>query len=771
MVVWGAIALPVAVLLSVIDLPKSYTVDTVMRFPSVEGAQSDIMRDVAITQSQSIVNLFKSYSVLESTVKKQKLQLRLNDKSHFRLKTFDYISYTDELGVGAYEITFLSGGNVRLDYTPTTSKNKYSLFTGPLINKRTLEILGLQLIFSTEFLKSATVNSILTFDFHTKEEIIETLRKKFDIAPLGGANFKITLKDRDPWLVADILNQLRDEFLDVYYGTTDVQDVSVLAQMEKNLALAKDRLEKSQNELSNYYKEHPELIARENDEEGSSLEYLESRSELADLRNRIARLKGSYSAKPLGMKNTEYYYWSHEILSRMAESDEAKANILRNQIQSLNENLNQAQSTYNPGHPKVEEIEIRLKQKYSEIDEVYAALMNKLNGQESRLQQQMAANAPRRRARASVKVQLELERLVTNNTNNERTYDRLLTQFNRAKLSTGSEFFKVNIVDKARPALYEPPSLKGRLIIAGIAAFILGFLPPLFVIGYNILFVRIWTQDDIKNFLNLKCLGFVNYRKVDGYLNLPLFGGSRREHNSLDPLLLYHGDSHTLEDLESYRAIREECLTYFSEEKSGPALVLLTTSTRPGEGKSTCSSNLALSFARTGKKVLLIDAELRLGQIDIIFGKNGELGLMDLLRKPISSIQDFLEECKQIIMKTDQENLDIVSKGKTDPSAAEMVGSEKLRAFIEWAKMAYDIVIIDTPPLAVTADPLALLNEVDGVVFVTRSGRTILSEARECIQSIRERKVRVGVILNRASVSPFKHNKYRKYGYYYKIGN
>ncbi len=800
--VWLMLALPAGIILSFIDLPKSYTTATVMRFPNVVGAQTNMMRDIAITQSESIMSIFRSYQVLAATISRLQLRFRIQTTYKFRKNIFEKVEYSEDLAEGTYFIQIFDGKGAVLDFQPAGGRARFNLFEGGLAGGKQLKISGLELVFKPEFLKT-NKNDKLECSFVSNTSVIESLAKRLKIKPLGSVNFEISMKDQDPFLVADIINTLRDEFLHVYYGTTEVQDVNVLVQLEKNLELAKERLEKSQNELSDFYKQNPSLLGSEQRSTGNPLLYMEYKSELTLSESRLNKLKSISGARPQSQEADEESFWANEVLTALSEAGEPRSGILKSKLYKINREYIEAQAKLSAGHPKLEELRTQIEEVVSETQSVARSFIGDYSSKVENLRQKAAQAMPGEAARPSVKVGLELERLTTANQNNENIYNNLLQSYNRAKLVTGSEFFKVTVVDAARPAIYLPPSLKSRLLVA--VAFI-GFLLliiPFFFLAWHIVFLKFWTKTDVVKLMGLKALGEISFRpkitepslkqQIEKPKNkmgmIKQFGRSQAEKNPSsdkeqdsgtetvtlakdsnknlpDSQLLYFGSAYTLEDVESYRLLREECLNYFVG-RSSHRICLLVTSTHPGEGKSTCASNLAISFARTGKKVLLVDADFRLGRIDTMFGYSSQYGLLDLLKSDTSTDSELMEQASEAILPTAQSNLFLAPKGSQDASAGELIGSDRLLTFLRLARIDFEVVIIDTPPVAITADPLSLLDCVDGVVYVCRSGMTAVSDARDALQLVMDRKVKIGMIVNAVTRSPFQGNRYSKYGYYY----
>jgi capsular exopolysaccharide synthesis family protein len=785
---WLVVSIPVGILLSIYNLPKSYTSATVMRFPQVVGAQTNVMRDVAITEGQSIISIFNSYQVLDAAIKKLSLRLRITTANTFHRDAFKEANYGENLGIGRYTIELENrGSTATIQYKPALGTSAYKIFSGPLREVGHLVIPELDLQFKPEFLQDLKGTKI-ELEFMSFEDAFRDLRKNVSARPLGGGNFEIKLKDRDPYLVAEILNTLRDQFLEVYYGTSEVQDVGILVQMEKDLELAKSRLEQSQDELSKYYAAHPELIQQQGPSQSENMAYLESRQQMTALELRKKRVQQAFAAKEDVPEPEKMLFWALELLSAMSEAGEAKANIFRNSLNEMNSRLMAHKRTLAPEHPKIKAAEAEMMAVYKEIEETEANLIRRMDQDLADAQQRLTLNTPRGVNRPAVKVQLELERLNNNNTNNQNIYDRLNESYNKAKLVTGSEFFKVTVVDPARPALYKPPSTKTRLFIAAAAVLFLMVIMPGLVLVWGLVFIKIWTKDDVRRLLTLKTLGEIRLNKKKKSKNKKLADNKNAKaadssttsatsiattmstttnSGSVDPLLLVYGELSRGEDLEAFRHVREEIENVFRNRANPGKFCIMITSSRPHEGKSTCASNLAITFARKGKRTLLIDADFRLGRTAKIFNLTVGTGIDTLLDQTDMTAAQFLESATLAFQPTLQRNLVVAPRQSSRPNASELISSDRFKAFIRLSREQFDVVIIDTPPIMITPEPLSLAELTDGVVFVCRAGLTVASEAREAIEILQERTKKVAVILNGVKTSPFQENRYTKYSYYY----
>lgn len=203
---------------------------------------------------------------------------------------------------------------------------------------------------------------------------------------------------------------------------------------------------------------------------------------------------------------------------------------------------------------------------------------------------------------------------------------------------------------------------------------------------------------------------------------------------------------------ESVRTLRTNL--QFSEIDS-ELKTLLVTSTIPGEGKSYISSNLAVSFAQAGKKVLLIDSDLRKGCQHKIFKVLNNRGLSNLL---INDIKDY----RQYILKTSQENLSIIPRGVFPPNPSELLNSKKNAELIEMLKSDFDLVIIDGAPSSSLADSLILSTYVDKVLMVCSIDYTPKSELLNTKKALENVGAKLaGLVVNNMST------KQGSYGYYY----
>lgn len=191
-------------------------------------------------------------------------------------------------------------------------------------------------------------------------------------------------------------------------------------------------------------------------------------------------------------------------------------------------------------------------------------------------------------------------------------------------------------------------------------------------------------------------------------------------------------------DAEQFRTLRTN-ITFSSTDTDIRTIVV--TSAAPFEGKSTTSANLAVVFAQEGKRVLLVDGDMRKPTTHFTFKIENKDGLSNVLTK-----KSTLEGA---IHPTEVEQLDLLTCGPIPPNPAELLVSKSMEALIQQMVTMYDLVIFDAPPVLSVADGKILANKCDGTILVINAGHTekdLALKAKEAIESSNSRII--GAVLN-----------------------
>jgi len=243
------------------------------------------------------------------------------------------------------------------------------------------------------------------------------------------------------------------------------------------------------------------------------------------------------------------------------------------------------------------------------------------------------------------------------------------------------------------------------------------------------------TPEDVKASFSLPLLGMVPLVRRSGF---DLFGPEEGEAVRL---------------FEAYRVLRTNLMLGHEAPKSHP--VLLVTSSRAGEGKTTTTLGLAVTMARAGLRVLVVDGDLRRASLSRIFSAQHRLGLSDAIDG---------EAISNCIISTAVPGLSLLPSGASRPNPAELLNREGLTATIASTRSDYDWILFDAPPILAVADAAILARRADSVLLVIGANSTPAASVRASLEQLDLVVARVrGLILNSVDLSRDSHY----YRYYY----
>lgn len=212
---------------------------------------------------------------------------------------------------------------------------------------------------------------------------------------------------------------------------------------------------------------------------------------------------------------------------------------------------------------------------------------------------------------------------------------------------------------------------------------------------------------------------------------------------------------------EAYKLLRTNLLFTLPDK---PCRIVGITSAVRGEGKSTTSINLSYTLAESGKRVLLIDADMRLPSIASKLSIHGTPGLSNLLAG--------LREEKSCVRPSGYfSNWYILPAGDIPPNPSELLGSERMRALLERCAGIFDFIVIDLPPATIVTDALAVSTMIDGLIVAVRQNYTERRNLNECMYQMKKIGSKfLGFVMTDASVSETSYKRYGKYGKSYGYG-
>ncbi|EPC89475.1 tyrosine-protein kinase YwqD, partial [Lacticaseibacillus paracasei subsp. paracasei CNCM I-4649] len=186
--------------------------------------------------------------------------------------------------------------------------------------------------------------------------------------------------------------------------------------------------------------------------------------------------------------------------------------------------------------------------------------------------------------------------------------------------------------------------------------------------------------------------------------------------------------------------------------------VVMFTSSAMSEGKSTVSANVAVTWAQAGKKVLLIDADLRRPTVHATFRKLNLDGVTTVLTGKAKP--------EEVIEQTFVTNLSVISSGAVPPNPSELLNSKRMADLLDWARQNFDIIVLDAPPVLAVSDVQVLVPKTDGVVVVANIGKTLKGDLRRTVEVLKLAKAKILGSVERVKA---KHGD-RGYGYGYGYG-
>lgn len=312
------------------------------------------------------------------------------------------------------------------------------------------------------------------------------------------------------------------------------------------------------------------------------------------------------------------------------------------------------------------------------------------------------------------------------------------------------EVKNIKVIDKAElPEAPIKPNKVQNLAIAAVLGILIGS-GVVFLIEYTDYTVK--DSKDVEKYLELITIG-----------EIPMFAGEKRKGrrnkkvkkkkgrsgkesqngNSLSPNLITVVDPKAPAS-EAYRSLRTN-IGYSGVDRK--VKLITVTSPGPAEGKSTTAANIAVSMAQAGKKVLLMDGDLRKPRIQKYFSLPNDVGLTDII------VNDFP---LKFVIKTanDIQNLDVILSGTLPPNPTEILESRKMADFLLNIREEYDLIILDTPPVGQLTDGAILASMADGVILVVASGESNIDMARRAKAALERVNARItGAVLTKITGS------------------
>jgi succinoglycan biosynthesis transport protein ExoP len=564
-----------------------------------------------------------------------------------------------------------------------------------------------------------------------------------------------------PRLAADIVNTLAQEFINFTIESRFEATKQTSEFLNEQIAKLRDDLALKEKTLQRFGEDKKLLVT--NDKENSVL-------------SKFSDLDKAYTEAQIARVAAEAQYRELKSLS----VDSLPQFINNPLIQSLKTSYLQIKSEY--------EQKSRLyKPEYVDMIQLKTRLDSLKNQLETEIQKAVDAAESTFRTAQSTEASLfkmrEAQRADVNKMNSDAIFyksleierqnmqallNSLVAKQNETGVSarlSGLNTSNIKIVDKALvPEKPVSPNTQRNLIIALLLG-LMGGLGLAFLA--DVLDNTVKGPDDLQKLMGLPSFGIIPHfspgqrNRKDGYY---------KSYGAADPtgregqLLANVRDVELINYLfpklpiaEDYRTIRTSIL--FSQTVVGPKTIALT-SASPQEGKSATLTNMAVSFAQLGEKVLAIDADLRKPRLHKIFKIKDSIGLSGYLTGRLPLVD--------VIQKTFADNLWLLPSGPHPPNPAELLNSKRMQDLMTIVKDSFDVILIDTPPVLAVIDPLIISSFSDLTILVIKTNSTKRKLLLKAIEELKKAKAEVvGAVFNDAKIrSDGYYAPYFQYEYY-----
>jgi len=549
----------------------------------------------------------------------------------------------------------------------------------------------------------------------------------------------ITFESTDPALSAQVANAFAEEFIQA--SLQQRFDSSAYARnfVAGQLQDAKLRLEESERNLNAYARQAGLIRPRDLTGNGSGQEDATGGSSVtsASLMQLNAAASEAHANRIAAEARVRALSSKSLLADREALQNPAVQTLFTRRAE-VEAKLEDELTRHLDGHPSIRQLRAQLKV----IDgQLSLAAQNMRSAARADFEAALAAETQLRAQVETLKASTmaEQDRSVQYNLlareadTNRALYDGLLQRYKELNASAGISTSNIAIIDRANPPTgpSSPNLLKnmafallGGLGLAGVATFLRSQFDDV---------VRV--PEDVETKLQLPLLGVVPLSDLEQELGDPKSAVC-----------------------ESYNSLRSALL--YSTSQGLPRTVLVSSS-QPSEGKTTTSCELARGFARMGRRVLLVDVDLRRPSLHHHLGLTNAQGLSSLLTR-----QDSLD---QVIQQSGQENLTVITSGPVPPSPTELIASPLMEQLVDEMAGRFDVVIFDSPPILGLADAPLMSALVEGVVFIIESERARHGSLKASLRRLRSmRPVLLGAVLTKFDPAKARHghSEYSGYDYY-----
>ena len=502
------------------------------------------------------------------------------------------------------------------------------------------------------------------------------------------------------------------------------------------------RWRRDENALLQYKEQHQIITDFSSDSEKITAQKLASlNDQVVEAQSRRVEAETRYQ-QAMAIEN------SPDLLDSIPEimKNELVQNIKKMEVDIYNR-MSELSRKYGANHPQIVAIHTELaelnKQKAKEAKRILGSLRNEYKLAQAREESvKRAMEVQKIESLAMNKKAVQYGVLQRQAESSRNIYELLIKRFKETSLTEEMKTGNIRVVDRAEvPQKPIKPKKQLNLMLAMVVG-LMGGLGLAFLIEH--LDNSIKFPNEVKDDLKIPYLGPV-----------PEFSGEIIQEGVSQELVLIHSPKSTAS--ESFRGIRTGIL--FSSADTPPQVILVT-SAAPGEGKSSCVANLGATLAMGGSRVVILDCDMRKPRQHKVFNCPRDTGITSVLvgSAPLSDV----------VVHTRIENLDLIPCGPIPPNPSEIVGSKKIKQFIDDLRKEYQHILIDSPPITAVTDAVLLSQVADSVLLVIRAGTIPKPVIQNAIEQLRTVGAHIiGGILNGVKAGRDSYYYYQYYYYYY----
>jgi len=585
------------------------------------------------------------------------------------------------------------------------------------------------------------------------------ISKSFKARAVGQTRvISITADSSDPRLVADFINAVDSKFIEQNLEARWKSTQKTAEWLGHQLDDMRVKLERSEDNLQQYARQSGLLFT--NDEKTNV-----SEDKLKQLQMELS----TASAARIARQST---YELAQHASPDALPDVLNDGSLRdtaNKIRDLRSQIADLRAVYAPEYEKVRRAQAELVALQATFEHDRAAILNRIKNEYDdavRREQllQTAYNAQTQQVTGESEKSIQYNILKREVDSNRQLYDAMLAQLKQSSIASAMRASNIRVVDEALPPgiPYKPD----RKNSAGIGAMVGLFLGAAYIIMRFRANTSIQQPGECTAILTIPELAIIPAGKHDKFKRrLP---GSSDLQEILELEAWQRKPSPVA---ESFRSALISILFTPEHTLNAKLQTLVLTSPGPGEGKSTVSSNLAIAIAEVGRKVLLIDADMRRPRQHHVFSIDNDIGLSTLLREKVTLNGD--PTLDGAIQPTPIPGLWILPSGPSTSSSTNLLINTHMSHLLSYLKEEFDLIVIDTPPMLQIPDARVVGRLADSVIMVVRANKTTRGAITAACQRFSEDGTKIlGTILNdwNPKTAPdgyYGYYNYRNYNYYH----